>query len=82
MFRQVCKRINAAIRRSKVRLSPANIQPSSYYRNCSSKVQRMVETGSLLSMEPLTLASAQSRDILVALGMDLVPFAEDDEESR
>ena len=42
----------------------------------------MVETGSLLSMEPLTLASAQSRDILVALGMDLVPFAEDDEESR
>lgn len=82
MFRQVCRRINSAIRRSKVRFSPINIHPSSCYRNCSSKVQQMVETGSSLSTQPLTLASAQSRDILVTLGMELVAFTEDDEESR
>jgi hypothetical protein len=33
-------------------------------------------------MQPVTLASAQSRDILVALGLGLEVIAEDDEESR
>jgi hypothetical protein len=82
MFKQVCKRINIALRRSRVRFTPGIIQPNIYHRTGSSQVQQVCDKGTVLSMQPVTLASAQSRDILVALGLGLEVIAEDDEESR